>query len=102
IEGRQTPVMAALMRAHFVEGRDIGDRDTLAEIAAAAGLDRATVARLLASEADAAEVARADATARARGVQGVPAFVIGGEYLVSGAQPPELWLDVIDDLAGRG
>lgn len=102
IEGRQTPVMAALMRAHFTEGRDIGDRETLADIAAQAGLDRETVARLLASDADAREIAQADATARARGVKGVPAFVIGGEYLVSGAQPPEFWLTVIDELQGRG
>lgn len=101
IEGRQTPVVAALFRAHFAEGRDLGDRETLADLAAQAGLDRATVARLLASEVDAPEVAQADATARARGVKGVPAFVIGGEYLVSGAQPPEFWLNVIDDLLAR-
>lgn len=101
IEGRQTPLVSALFRAHFTEGRDIGDRAVLADLAAGAGLDRPTVARLLDSEVDAPEVRAADATARARGIKGVPAFVIGGEYLVTGAQPADFWLRVIDDLLAR-
>lgn len=101
IEGRQTPVVAALFRAHFAEGRDIGDRAVLADLAAAAGMDRDAVARLLDSDADAAAVTEAAATARARGVTGAPTFVIGGEYVVTGAQPAAFWLEVIDELAGR-
>jgi predicted DsbA family dithiol-disulfide isomerase len=102
LEGRQTPVVSALFRAYFAEGRDIGDRATLADIAAGAGLDRAAIARLLASDADAAEVREADATTRAQGVQGVPTFVVAGEYVVTGAQATEFWLQVIDELTGRG
>lgn len=102
LEGRQTPVVAALFRAYFAEGRDIGDRAVLAQIAAGAGMDRPAVARLLASDADAEEVRTADATLRARGLRGVPSFVIGGEYVVSGAQEAGFWTRVIDDLAGRG
>jgi predicted DsbA family dithiol-disulfide isomerase len=101
LEGRQTPVVSALFRAYFAEGRDIGDRDTLAALAAGAGLDGAAVLRLLASEADADAIRQADATTRARGVQGVPTFVVAGEYVVTGAQPTEFWLQVIDELAGR-
>jgi predicted DsbA family dithiol-disulfide isomerase len=101
LEGRQTPLVAALFRAHFAEGRDIGDRGTLADLAAGAGMDRAQVARLLASDADADDVREADSTARAHGVQGVPTFVIGGEYVVTGAQSAEFWTRVIDELAGR-
>lgn len=101
LEGRQTPVVAALFRAHFAEGRDIGDADTLADLAAGAGMDRTQVARLLASDADADDIRQADATARAHGVKGVPTFVIGGEYVVTGAQPAEFWTQVIDELAGR-
>lgn len=101
LEGRQTPMVAALFRAYFAQGRDIGDRVELAALAGEAGLNPAQVARLLASDADADEVRRADATARARGVQGVPTFVIGGEYVVTGAQESTFWLRVIDELAGR-
>lgn len=99
--GRQTPMVAALFRGYFAEGRDIGDRDVLADLAAQAGLDGAAIRARLDSDDDAAEIAQADATARAHGVRGVPTFVIGGEYVVTGAQPVEMWLQVIDELAAR-
>jgi predicted DsbA family dithiol-disulfide isomerase len=58
---------------------------------------------LLAGEADRAEIAARDAHARARGVRAVPTFIVGGRHAVEGAQPPDLWLRVIDELAaGRG
>ena len=97
-EGRQNAVVAALFRAYWVEGRDIGNTGVLADIAAAAGMDRAAVLRLLDSDADAEDVAARDADARAKGVSAVPTFLIARQYLASGAQSPELWGQVIDDL----
>jgi predicted DsbA family dithiol-disulfide isomerase len=102
IEGRQTPVVSALFRAYFREGRDISDHEVLADIADGAGLDAAMVLRLLASEADRAEIAEADRQARAMGVSGVPTFIVGGRHAVPGAQPPELWARVIEELRGTG
>lgn len=99
LEGVQDAVMGALMHAYWAEGRDIGDREVLADIAAEAGMERAVVARLLASEADAAEVAAREAYARARGLRAVPTFVIANAHAVEGAQPAEFWLRVIDELA---
>jgi len=99
LEGRQTPVVAALFRAYFAEGRDIGAAAVLADIGAAAGLDRAMLEMLLAGEADRSEIAARDAHARARGVRAVPTFIVGGRHAVEGAQPPDLWLRVIDELA---
>ena len=99
--GVQTRVVSALFAAYFTHGQDIGDRGVLAGLAAGAGMDGAEVAARLASDEDTEPVRRADATARARGIQGVPCFVIGGEYVVTGAQPAEFWLRVIDELAGR-
>ena len=99
LEGRQTPVVSALFRANFTEGRDIGDPETLAGIAEAQGLDRAMILRLLASDADEADIRARDAHARDRGVTGVPTFVIANQHVVVGAQPTELWTRVIDDIA---
>jgi predicted DsbA family dithiol-disulfide isomerase len=73
----------------------------LADIAGAIGLDRAMIERLLASEADAEDIRARDAHARERGVNGVPTFVIASQHVVVGAQPTDLWLQVIDELAAQ-
>ncbi len=99
LEGRQTAVVSALFRAYFREGRDIGDRAVLTAIAEAAGLDPEMIARLLDSDADRDDIRARDAHARARGVSGVPTFVVAERHVVSGAQPPDLWRQVIDDLS---
>lgn len=101
LEGRQTPVKAALLRAYWCEGRDIGDHATLAGIAGECGLDRAAIARLLAGDTDRAAIVARDAHARERGVNAVPTFVIANRYVVSGAQPPSVWEQVIAELADR-
>lgn len=101
LEGRQTPMKSALMRAYWREGRDIGDRETLADIAGATGLDRVVAARLLASDADRDAIMARDAHARQRGVNAVPTFVIANQHVVSGAQPPEVWAQVMAELDPR-
>lgn len=99
LQGRQNAVVTAIFRAYWDEGRDIGAPEVLADIAATAGMDRATTLRLLASDADAADLIARDADARHKGVTSVPTFLIAQHYVVSGAQPPELWADVIKDLS---
>jgi predicted DsbA family dithiol-disulfide isomerase len=99
LEGRQNAVVSALFRAYFQEGRDIGEPATLTEIAAQAGMDRAMTERLLASDADCTQIREEARMARARGIQGVPCFILDGQYAISGAQPVTLWQEVIDDLA---
>ncbi len=99
LEGKQNAAVAALFRAYFTQGRDIGARDELLAIAAHIGMDRALVARLLDSGADRDTLAQADRDARARGIQGVPFFVVAGQHAVPGAQDTALWVQVIDELA---
>ena len=101
LEGRQTPVKAALMRAYWREGRDIGDHATLAAIAGETGLDGAAMARLLATDADRDSIIARDAHARTRGINAVPTFIIANQYVLSGAQPPHLWEQVMVELAGQ-
>jgi predicted DsbA family dithiol-disulfide isomerase len=99
LEGVQDAVVTALFAAYFMQGRDIGDHETLADIAAAAGMDRAVAARLLASDAERDAIAQRDAHARARGISGVPTFIVADTYVLTGAQPPDLWEQVIDEIA---
>ena len=98
IEGLQIEVKDRLMRAYWLEARDIGDRATLADIASEAGMDRDVTLRLLQSDADRDDIRARDADARAKGVTAVPTFLVAQSYVVSGAQPPALWARVIAEL----
>ncbi|APX24344.1 MAG: DsbA family oxidoreductase [Rhodobacteraceae bacterium] len=102
IEGVQTAVVSSLFRAYFEEGRDIGDREVLGDIADACGLDASLVQRLLASDADRREIVEMDAAARGMGVTSVPTFVVAGQHAVPGAQPTDLWSRVIAELREGG
>ena len=99
LEQRQGMVVDRLFKAYFVEGRDIGDREVLTEIGTGAGMDVEMLRRLLESDADADDIRARDAHARERGVTGVPTFIVGNRHALPGAQPPELWEKVIDDIA---
>jgi predicted DsbA family dithiol-disulfide isomerase len=81
--------MEAVFRAYFTQGRDIGDAEVLADCAAEAGLDRATVVSFLGSGVADAEMRAADKAAREAGVNGVPSFFLDGYNLFSGAMPVE-------------
>jgi predicted DsbA family dithiol-disulfide isomerase len=98
IEGVQTPIVSALFKAYFIEGRDIGDIDVLADVADTGGMDAAVTRKLLLSDADLAEVRQKDEAARNMGIKSVPTFIVAGQHAVPGAQPPELWQRVIDDV----
>ncbi|MCK0148503.1 DsbA family oxidoreductase [Marivita sp. S6314] len=99
IEQRQTEVVDALFQAYFVDGRDIGDVDVLADIADSAGLDASVILRLLKTEEDRREIVDRDAAARGMGITSVPTFIVANQHAVPGAQPTELWLKVMDDIA---
>lgn len=98
LEEKQTHVVQALFEAYFEKGRDIGDIATLTDIGTECGMEREMLARLFASDADLEDVRARDAHARERGVTGVPTFVIANQHVLRGAQPPELWGQVIDEI----
>ena len=93
---RADAVKEALLAAHFEHGEDIGDVDTLARIGAAAGLDEGEVRAALADGRYRAAVASDVDMARQIGVTGVPFVVVDMKYAVSGAQPPEVFRQVLD------
>lgn len=98
LEERQTAVAQALFEAYFEKGQDIGDIATLTEIGTGCGMDRAMLDRLFASDADLEDIRARDAHARERGVSGVPTFIIANQHVLRGAQPPDLWGQVIEDI----
>jgi len=95
-ENKQEELVEALFRAYFTEGQDIGDAGVLADVAAAAGMDKAKTVAFLAGSEDEDTIRQEDAFARQIGIQGVPCFIIDRQYAVSGAQPPEAFLEVFE------
>ena len=101
MEGNAGSMVEALFRAYFLEGRDIGARGGLAEIAHEAGFERRAAESWLAGEAGRDAVLAEDRAARRAGIEGVPCFVVDGGYALSGAQEPEFFLPLFDLASNR-
>jgi predicted DsbA family dithiol-disulfide isomerase len=93
--GVQDKMVEALFRGYFLDAVDLTNRDNLVDLASGAGLDREEIAAYLAGEQDRLLIENADHRARTIGVQGVPFFIFDQKYAVSGAQPPEVLLDIL-------
>jgi predicted DsbA family dithiol-disulfide isomerase len=91
--GKQSEVVETLFMAYWNEGRDIGDVDTLIDIAKSHGMQG--VAKDLASDKDKVETFAEVQQAQSMGVSGVPTFILAQRFGVSGAQSPELLADGI-------
>lgn len=96
--GLQDAVVERLFRACFMEGRDIGDRETLADLAADAGMDAAETRAYLDSDEDVERIRQEDLMARQMGIQGVPCFIVNRQYAVSGAQEPAVFLKAFEQV----
>lgn len=94
-QGKMGDIMEKLLDAHFVQGRYVGDRNTLVEIAASVGLSKEEVNAVLDSDRYKDTVEQEQAEGAQIGVQGVPFFVFNRKYAVSGAQPKEAFLQVL-------
>jgi predicted DsbA family dithiol-disulfide isomerase len=88
-----------LMDLYFTEGADLSDREVLVQAAVSVGFNEDNVREALASDMDIAEVAEQVQSAKEAGIQGVPCFVFGGKFAVSGAQPPEYLAEAIERAA---
>ena len=96
IKNAQHAVVENLFRSYFFHGTDIGSVESLLEIAKDSGLDPKQVRCYLESDEDLELVRDQDIQSRKMGVSGVPCFIIADEYAISGAQEPEVFLQVFD------
>lgn len=93
--GIQDAVIERLYRAYFTEQRSVFDRDSLVTLAGEAGLDRGEARDVLEQDRYADAVAADVREARSLGVSGVPFFVLGGRYGVSGAQAADVFTEAL-------
>ena len=84
-----------LLRAHFVEGADLSDPDTLAQLLSEVGVPADRTRAVLAGH-EYEDAVRADIEeAQLLGCTGVPFFVIDRKYGIPGAQPAEVFLGAL-------
>jgi predicted DsbA family dithiol-disulfide isomerase len=93
--GHQGAAQERLMRAYFTEGEAISDHDTLVRLVAELGVDPDEARAALELDRFAEDVREDEQLAGQLGIQGVPFFVLNRRYGVSGAQPPEVLLDAL-------
>jgi len=96
LRGVQIELKHRLGRAYFTDGEPIGEAATLRAAAVDVGLDPAEVDAVLAGAAFSDEVREDLESAKRVGVAGVPFFVVDGRLGISGAQPPESLLAVLE------
>jgi predicted DsbA family dithiol-disulfide isomerase len=95
-EGVQDAAKERLLRAHFIEGADLSDPDTLVALMKEAGVSEDRARAVIENPDEYAKDVEADIEeARALGAGGVPFFVLDRKYGVSGAQPVETFLQAL-------
>jgi len=93
--GKQREVVERFYRAYFTEGISLFDLANLLDLAVEAGLEREAAHGILESDAY-GEVVEADQRAvQGYGVSGVPFFVVGGRYGISGAQETRVFAQAL-------
>jgi len=100
--GRSAAMKQRLMELYFSEGADLSDREVLVQAAADCGLGADDVRTRLAADADVDAVEAQAKAAQEAGINGVPFFIFGGSFAVSGAQAPELLAEAIERAAAQG
>lgn len=95
-KGKGNEFEEVLFRAYFIEGKNTADHETLAQLAESVGINKQEALDVLASDAYADDVRNDIYESQQVGVRGVPHFVLGDKYAISGAQPSELFLQALN------
>jgi predicted DsbA family dithiol-disulfide isomerase len=96
-QGCQDAVVDSLFRAYFTDGRDISNRQTLIDVVAEAGLGGQLAVSVLNSQEGMHAIKEAEDLSRRHRVSGVPFFLINNELPLSGAQPPDAFVDAFKE-----
>lgn len=95
-KGKANELSERILKAYFVDALNISDYTTLASLAGEVGLDSHEALKVLDSDQYGKEVRKDEENASRLGINGVPYFIFNNKYAVSGAQPSELFLEVLE------
>lgn len=95
----QARLKVALLKAHFQQRRNVGDRVVLLDIAEGAGFARVEAAAAMEEDALAIATRMEEQRGREMGIASVPSFVVDGKYLIQGAREPEDYAQLLRQIA---
>ena len=94
--GLQNELKERIFKAYYTEGIDTADIAELVRLAKETGLDPVQARKVLEENLYVKEVLQDQQEAAELGVQGVPFYVFNRKYAVSGAQPSEVFAQVLN------
>lgn len=99
MHGKEAEMTENLFRAYFIDAKNVGLLDTLADVAEASGLERTEALKVLRDKERYADDVRHDEdAARQFGISGVPFFIINRKYAISGAQPTDTFASALQQV----
>lgn len=99
--GTQHELANAIAEAYFLDHRQINDDNVLADLAAAHGFDRGDALDAMNDENELAITEQLANDAAAQGIRGVPFFIFGEKYALSGAQPDEVFQEALSRIVAE-
>lgn len=91
-----------IFNAYFAEGKDIGDRQVLLQLAEASGLSQKEVEQAWEDESLKLQLQEIAATAQKEGARGgVPTFIINDKYRIVGAQPYDVFQETLQKIIAK-
>jgi len=100
-QGKQTEMKQALFEAYFGRAEDVSDHNVLLGCVERLGLDSARAREILDSDEYAKAVREDEATYQQAGISAVPAFIVNGKYLISGAQEPDTLVEAFEEIGAK-
>lgn len=95
LKGKQVELKQALLQSYHGEAKPTNDHDVLVEAAESAGLNGAEARSVLQTNEYADEVRAEEAKYQSMGIHSVPSIIFNNQYLLTGAQPAEVFEQAI-------
>lgn len=102
-EGKDLKLALSLFEAYFVNGKDFSKQETLVSIGVDCGMDKTQIENFLVSDEGKKEVLEEEKSYREAGIKGVPTFIINDQFMIQGAQSPDVFLNAFEQVGlGNG
>ena len=96
--GIQTELSEALFKCYFTEGKDIGSKEVLLEVATKVGMDLETMQLFLDSKEGGQETADEEMSFIEKSIGAVPTYFINEKYIIQGGQEPETFVSFLNKI----